>query len=931
MTQRPAEMLMEWLAKRPADARAAIAIDSDRLISEAGLLGKPALVDPSGRSWQVAVFRGDDLAFRLRFRKAWAQPPVLIVLARGADGSAKIDVSYLTDILARNEAGPPLDLSVPAFFRRICPQINFPVVHLRRFKDALLERLDNVPAAASKIIQRWGKPDDWGRGQVAALVLLAHHPDLTLSHIWPDETDPADFMAHALRVILGLPELARQRAIVLEMVHEAARPQVHEQAHWLDVPPEELAAYLVLRRTAEQVKLQNPSTQLAGLHIFSPETPLQSLEPLALKVAEKMRSDARTWRAVEAQAETFLTPRRLEKVFELVPAAEPALGVLPVLLRPDVSPAIAFRQLRASLLAFFEKPSADRMAWASQLAAHPLLSGSADGLSASAAQYRAGLRLVVALDRVESRLAKTMPRLPHADAVLDWYVENGQHLLELDVAQAWHDLEDCKDEGLTAAGQQYLFGGVDDLAPSPESLKGRVRARLNELDRALAEFVRKDSAAFARGPRSALGLLEREVKGAAEGIISGSAPGRVWVLVFDGMRFDTWDAVVRPILAEHFAIQGKPCFCILPSYTQIARTSLFAGCLPQEWKGYKGGPTKDEAVLVARNLGLVPQDAKSKLRFVTEADTTKARMAMGASDADAKEVNVLIYPISDECHEYRGDLAAFNSKIRTEIVGDKTQGVRGILDDLLRRIRLEDTVLIVSDHGFTEMLSTDGVLVSEGEARNAGRSLQEDVHYRYAKGFRPAQSPDAVEVQPGAETHFVVVGGHWLRREGAKTVPRYWHGGLSLAEMVVPAVVLHRTTSKEARAELQDLPVGSLRVQEDATAELAFRVLNSGNTPVEFEVSARTNLGEELLSYKGKLGLGETYKAKCSAVGRYRETPAREADALGTLTGIIVRLRHTDLHGEWREALDGLVTVPVGVEAKKFKIDTDALRGFDSI
>jgi len=144
-------------------------------------------------------------------------------------------------------------------------------------------------------------------------------------------------------------------------------------------------------------------------------------------------------------------------------------------------------------------------------------------------------------------------------------------------------------------------------------------------------------------------------------------------------------------------------------------------------------------------------------------------------------------------------------------------------------------------------------------------------------------------------------------------------------------VVLHRTTSKEARAELQDLPVGSLRVQEDATAELAFSVHNSGNTPVEFEVSTRTNLGEELLSHKGNLGLGENYKAKCSAVGKYRETPAREADESGTLTGIIVRLRHTDLHGEWREALDGLVTIPVRVEAKKFKMDTDALKGFDSV
>jgi hypothetical protein len=104
---------------------------------------------------------------------------------------SKIDVSYLTDILSSNEGGPPLDLSVPAVFRQVCPKINFPVAEIRRVKDALLARIEEVPRAADKIVERWGRPDDWGRGQVAALVLLAQYPDWTLSDIWPDEIDPA--------------------------------------------------------------------------------------------------------------------------------------------------------------------------------------------------------------------------------------------------------------------------------------------------------------------------------------------------------------------------------------------------------------------------------------------------------------------------------------------------------------------------------------------------------------------------------------------------------------------------------------------------------------------------------------------------------------------------------------------------------------------
>ena len=247
MVLTPTQFFLQWLGDRPLDARVAVAVDSDRLIADAGLLGKPTLVDGTGRSWQVVVYCGDDLAFRIRFRKAASADHILVVLARGTHPSGTIDGSYITDILARNEAGPPLNLSVPAFFGRLCPKINFPGAEIRRYKDALLDRLDNVPKATAKIIERWGRPDDWGRGQVAALVLLAHHPDMTLKELWPDETDLGEFLIHILRLLIGHPPLSKQRGILNEMIEDAARPQVKEHLYWLKMPLEQITAYLVRR------------------------------------------------------------------------------------------------------------------------------------------------------------------------------------------------------------------------------------------------------------------------------------------------------------------------------------------------------------------------------------------------------------------------------------------------------------------------------------------------------------------------------------------------------------------------------------------------------------------------------------------------------------------------------------------------------------
>jgi hypothetical protein len=302
---------------------------------------------------------------------------------------------------------------------------------------------------------------------------------------------------------------------------------------------------------------------------------------------------------------------------------------------------------------------------------------------------------------------------------------------------------------------------------------------------------------------------------------------------------------------------------------------------------------------------------------------------LGFSEKEARAVNILIYPIADDCHEYRNDLAAFNNKIRTEVRGDRSQGVRGILDDLLRRVRPEDTVLATSDHGFIELLRGDAVVVSEAEVLAAGRNPQE-VRHRYARSFRPSHPEEPVTVPGVPDPYSVTVGRRWWRRESETKSPRYDHGGLSLAEMVVPGALLRRVTAKEARAELQELPK-VIHVPEDTQVDLSVVVVNSGNVPIRFELAAQTNLGEDLGGRQGQLAPGATATHTWSVLGRYRQASGQDPDRKATLTAVNLRLRHTDLQGQWREALEGAQTIPVKVKAKKTKLDTDALRGFDDV
>ena len=255
------------------------------------------MVDPEGWEWHLATFRGDDLAFRLRFREATNKGRTVIVLTRGAETEQRIDVSTVADLLGRNEAGSPLNLSLSAYFQNVFPKIHFPLTELRRFKDDLLDRIEYVPSAAAKVIDRWGKPDSWGRAQVAAMVLLAHHPELTLPDVWLNETTPEEFLGHLIQLTVANPRLRPQLRIVRLLAKEVARDQVQETLFWIDLEPEELAAYLILRDFASKAKLQNPSTQLAGLHIFPAEMPLAELEhsvdPLLKRLKTHLHSQTR--------------------------------------------------------------------------------------------------------------------------------------------------------------------------------------------------------------------------------------------------------------------------------------------------------------------------------------------------------------------------------------------------------------------------------------------------------------------------------------------------------------------------------------------------------------------------------------------------------------------------------------------------------------
>src|SRR3990172_6098175 len=90
----PLDILLRNLAGRPDGTRVALVLDPDRLIE-----WSRAITDSQGRTWQVVLYRGDDVATRRAWRKVWtAGGPLCFALARPEGEDGPLDASYVADL-----------------------------------------------------------------------------------------------------------------------------------------------------------------------------------------------------------------------------------------------------------------------------------------------------------------------------------------------------------------------------------------------------------------------------------------------------------------------------------------------------------------------------------------------------------------------------------------------------------------------------------------------------------------------------------------------------------------------------------------------------------------------------------------------------------------------------------------------------------------
>jgi hypothetical protein len=409
-----------------------------------------------------------------------------------------------------------------------------------------------------------------------------------------------------------------------------------------------------------------------------------------------------------------------------------------------------------------------------------------------------------ALDEAAFILERTSQKIVDASGLaglLEWYVQGQYYDLEYAHARALMSSMKIKEEPVRS-----------DLQIILSTLQEKVRDYLDDADHELARWIQQNWYGYRTSPELATNVL---IDFVVRPRLMPTEIACLWLIIFDGMRYDSWEGVVKPRLQSVFDIKKEKAYlCVLPSWTSIARTSMTAAKTPDMWKGYNNNFTYNQAMLAGKFFGLPENQYQHKLRFYSgmESDRTVSQF-----DRNRRyPYNILIFNVSDDdLHKQRNHVGALNENIKSAV----------------------DQIL----HGFTELEPGYATVVRESSQwQRYMEEREHPVRFRFIRSQEPIEGllqEHILEfdwkIPDGRFT--VAIGRRWFQREGSKFTVRYDHGGISFSEMVVPGAVLQTIREKKIDLRLEGLPE-EISVNEGERLDIQITITNRGNQPGHFDL-----------------------------------------------------------------------------------------------
>ncbi len=284
----------------------------------------------------------------------------------------------------------------------------------------------------------------------------------------------------------------------------------------------------------------------------------------------------------------------------------------------------------------------------------------------------------------------------------------------------------------------------------------------------------------------------------------------VFMIVLDNLRLDQW-RVIKPYIEELFWLEEEDNYLsILPTTTQYARNSLFAGLLPAEieklypnlWLNDEdeGGKNLHEKELIAHQLKRLGKETNFNYRKVL--NPKFGRKVVGEIPNQMNNAfNVIVYNFIDMLSHARTD-----TDVIKELAEDES-AYRSLTLSWFDNSTLKDALKEIAHRGGKVVITTDhgSIKVKEASKIIGDKTVNTNLRYKQGKNltyeedevFAVSKPKDAFLPQVNVSQSFVFAKNDYFFAypNNFNHYAQYYkntfqHGGISLEEMVVPLVTL---------------------------------------------------------------------------------------------------------------------------------------------
>ncbi|MBO5806551.1 MAG: PglZ domain-containing protein [Tidjanibacter sp.] len=285
---------------------------------------------------------------------------------------------------------------------------------------------------------------------------------------------------------------------------------------------------------------------------------------------------------------------------------------------------------------------------------------------------------------------------------------------------------------------------------------------------------------------------------------------KVTLLVIDNFRYDQW-RTIWPMLLPLFDLHSEDFYCsILPTATQYARNSLFAGLMPlaidkmmpDKWlnDNEEGAKNKYEEEFLRRLLARSGKQWKLSFDKLIKPEAGR-KLIDNFQRVREADFSVIVYNFLD---------ILSHARTETEIIRELTEDEAAFRSltrswfehsELLVMLRMLSeaghTVIITSDHGTTRVENPVKVQGDRETSPNLRYKTGRNLAYNPKEVFEITRPQDAQLPQGNLTSSYIfALGKDFLTYPtNANQFIRYYrgtfqHGGISMEEMIVPYIVL---------------------------------------------------------------------------------------------------------------------------------------------